>query len=982
LIGLGGLGIEIAKDLALAGVKSLTLHDPTEVTTRDLTSQFYCTEEDLGRNRIEASLEKLSSLNPHVKIDVLEGPINGTVISKYSLVICCENCFGECVKVNDACRHHGVKFMMAQTRGLAGNIFVDLGKDFEVTDTNGENPVQFMVGSITQEEVGVVMTLDEQRHGLEDGDLVTFSDVQGMTELNGIEPVPIKVLGPYTFTIGDTSKYSAYKNGGYVHQVKKTARIDFKSLRESLLDPEFTTSDFAKIERERQLLLIFQAIDSFFIQFGAFPRPGDQQDAEYVLQMANHFNREIIVEGKVLNRQLVDKIDKKLVLTVAKIASGQLSPMTAVIGSIAAQEALKACSGKFMPIKQFFMFDALEALPDKELPMSEYEQTGSRYDAQIAVFGKTLQKRIESLKYFLVGAGAIGCEMLKNWAMMGVACGEGGKIHCTDMDVIEKSNLNRQFLFRTSDMQQLKSETAGRRAKEMNPSLNIETYSVKVGSDTEDVFGDDFFESLDGVCNALDNVQARTYMDQRCIYFLKPLLESGTLGTKGNVQVVIPRITESYSSSHDPPEKAIPICTLKNFPNAIEHTIQWARDDFEGVYKQVIEDAVSYISDTERFIENLKQQPTTAPATVKGIIATLGGSRPKSFEDCVAWGRLRFEELFNHQIQQLLVSFPLDMVTTSGQPFWSGAKRPPTPLQFSEEEEWHVEFVVASATLRAKNFGIEVPATLERSDVMKLARKVKVPEFEPKQGVKVDLNDGEAKKEGEDQVMEGTSDSDARMLSSLPPLSSCSSVQLEPVEFEKDDELHMDYVTACSNLRATNYNIPAADKHKTRLIAGKIIPAIATTTSMVTGLVCLELYKLIQNKPVEQFKNGFVNLALPFFGFSEPIQAATRKYREHEWNLWSRFEVQGKDMTLGGFLRHFMEEYKLEVSMVSCGVSMIYSTFSPKAKEKLTRPLLDIVKKDAKVEVGEHQRYLMLEICCNDEEGEEVEAPSVRFALS
>lgn len=80
----------------------------------------------------QASLEKLSSLNPHVKIDVLEGPINGTVISKYSLVICCENCFGECVKVNDACRHHGVKFMMAQTRGLAGNIFVDLGKDFEV----------------------------------------------------------------------------------------------------------------------------------------------------------------------------------------------------------------------------------------------------------------------------------------------------------------------------------------------------------------------------------------------------------------------------------------------------------------------------------------------------------------------------------------------------------------------------------------------------------------------------------------------------------------------------------------------------------------------------------------------------------------------------------------------------------------------------------------------------------------------------------
>ena len=54
---------------------------------------------------------------------------------------------------------------------------------------------------------------------------------------------------------------------------------------------------------------------------------------------------------------------------------------------------------------------------------------------------------------FQVGAGAIGCEMLKNWAMMGVASGEGGQIYVTDMDTIEKSNLNRQFLFRPHDVQ-------------------------------------------------------------------------------------------------------------------------------------------------------------------------------------------------------------------------------------------------------------------------------------------------------------------------------------------------------------------------------------------------------------------------------------------------------------------------------------------------------------------------------------------------
>ena len=64
------------------------------------------------------------------------------------------------------------------------------------------------------------------------------------------------------------------------------------------------------------------------------------------------------------------------------------------------------------------------------------------------------------------------------------------------------------------------------------------------------------------------------YMDRRCVFFQKPLLESGTLGTKANTQVVIPFLSESYSSSQDPPEKSIPSCTVKNFPNAIEHTIQ------------------------------------------------------------------------------------------------------------------------------------------------------------------------------------------------------------------------------------------------------------------------------------------------------------------------------------------------------------------------------------------------------------------------
>jgi ubiquitin-activating enzyme E1 len=75
-----------------------------------------------------------------------------------------------------------------------------------------------------------VTCLDETRHGLEDGDFVTFSEVKGMTELNGCEPRKVTVKGPYTFTIGDTSGFKDFVSGGVFTQVKMPKIIEFVSL--------------------------------------------------------------------------------------------------------------------------------------------------------------------------------------------------------------------------------------------------------------------------------------------------------------------------------------------------------------------------------------------------------------------------------------------------------------------------------------------------------------------------------------------------------------------------------------------------------------------------------------------------------------------------------------------------------------------------------------------------------------------------------
>uniref|UniRef100_A0A8C2X0I0 E1 ubiquitin-activating enzyme n=1 Tax=Cyclopterus lumpus TaxID=8103 RepID=A0A8C2X0I0_CYCLU len=835
--GMRGLGVEIAKNVILGGVKSVTVHDQGVAEWRDLSSQFYLREEDLGKNRAEVSQHRLAELNNYVSVTACTEALTEDYLTKFQVVVLTNSDLEEQQQLGEFAHSKGIKLIVADTRGLFGQLFCDFGEEMVVYDTNGEQPLSAMISMITKDSKGVVTCLDEARHGFESGDYVTFTEVQGMTELNGCQPVEIKTAG-----------FTDYIRGGIVSQVKMPKKISF-----------FLLTDFAKFERPGQLHVGFQAIHAFQKKHNHLPAPWNRADGDELLTLAKEVNSAQTGSAKV--EQLDDALIKKL----SFVASGDLAPINAFIGGLAAQEVMKACTGKFMPMMQWLYFDALECLAEEEgveLTEEECAPRNCRYDGQVAVFGTKLQDMLAKQRYFLVGAGAIGCELLKNFAMIGLAAGEG-EVIVTDMDTIEKSNLNRQFLFRPSDVTKMKSDTAAAAVRQMNPSIRITGHQNRVGPDTERVYDDDFFESLNGVTNALDNVDARMYMDRRCVYYRKPLLESGTLGTKGNVQVVIPFLTESYSSSQDPPEKSIPICTLKNFPNAIEHTLQ--------------------VSRCTQNIWNIKL--------------------------CIVY---RF--LLN---------------------------------------ELHMDYVVAGANLFAQTYGM--PGSTDRAGVVKILQEVKVPQFTPRSGVKIHVSD---------QELQNSNSSVGKMRKFV-----CTTKHLDD-----DTNFHMDFIVASSNSRAENYDIPATDRHK--LIAGKIIPAIATTTAAVVGLVCLELIKIVQgHKKLESFKNGFMNLALPFFAFSEPIAAPTHKYYEIDWTLWDRFEVtglqpNGEEMTLRQFLDYFkvrsqllysspphgfwrtisqtliylflfsQNEHKLEITMLSQGVSMLYSFFMPaaKLKERLDLP--------------------------------------------
>ncbi len=357
----------------------------------------------------------------------------------------------------------------------------------------------------------------------------------------------------------------------------------------------------------------------------------------------------------------------------------------------------------------------------------------------------------------------------------------------------------------------------------MNGDINISAHQNRVGKDSESVYNFSFWNSLNAVCTALDNVEARLYVDAQCVYYNKPLLESGT---KGNTQIVVPKMTQSYGSTRDPDVKGVPICTLKNFPNKIEHTIQWARDDFEGQFAQVISEINQYLENGKQYLADLhKNNPAEELMILKNICTNLNvkgtnnGERPLTFAECVHWARNKFEKDFSNRIKQLLYNFPHGSLTTEGAKFWSPPKRAPDFLTFSANDPVHMGYVVSAANLRAFVFGLK--GVRDANEIRKCLQSCVVPAWSIDKKMKIaasEEEEKEMKQSGNDSIDDYDAEIHA-LVQSLPDRKALIGMKLKRVEFEKDDDtnFHMDFVTCAANLRARNYRIGEKSKHEIKV---------------------------------------------------------------------------------------------------------------------------------------------------------------------
>ena len=451
-----------------------------------------------------------------------------------------------------------------------------------------------------------------------------------------------------------------------------------------------------------------------------------------------------------------------------------------------------------------------------------------------------------------------------------------------------------------------KSEAAAARALTMNPSLNIEAKQDLVANTTEHIFDTDFWNGLDLVCNALDNMKARLYVDAQCIFYEKPLLESGTMGTGANVDIVVPHMTRSYADGGAADEGGgVPMCTLRNFPHLIDHCIEWARAKFEDLFADPAQKATKVLEDVKSFVKKTRSETLQATdgrsskiskeiPKLKKLISTLEmGTKGPTMSDAVALAWAAFHELFRDILLDLTEQFPDGSKDKKGEPFWSGHKRFPLAAHYDASNPEHVAFMLATTNLFAAMLGIpgkKPPSELNQPGPMRWQAPYRSPEWlagmlakmggapeRVKGAVEID---GEEKKEGADDMGREEAELE-QLLTRIADMGAGAKGHFEPADFEKDDDdnFHIDFITACSNLRASNYHIPTTSRHKCKMIAGRIIPAIATTTASVTGLVMLEMFKVLQNKPTSQLRNGNYDLGsnqYMMFEAEPPAQLATK----------------------------------------------------------------------------------------------------------
>ncbi|XP_010938778.1 SUMO-activating enzyme subunit 2 isoform X2 [Elaeis guineensis] len=355
-----------------------------------------------------------------------------------------------------------------------------------------------------------------------------------------------------------------------------------------------------------------------------------------------------------------------------------------------------------------------------------------------------------------------------------------------DMDTIEVSNLNRQFLFRQSHVGQSKAKVARDAVLKFRPHINITPCHANIKDPEFDV---EFFKKFNVVLNGLDNLDARRHVNRLCLAAEVPLVESGTTGFLGQVTVHVKGKTECYECQPKPTPKTYPVCTITSTPSKFVHCIVWAKD---LLFAKLFGD-----KNQENDLNVRSSDGTNSTNHTEDVFERRTDEDPEQYACKI------YDHVFGYNIEVALTNEETWKSRNKPRPLYVRDVLPDNLIQQNGSLENSVteESVVSSMS----SLGLKNP-----QDIWSLSENSKI------------------------------------FLEALRLFIERRQKDIGNLTFDKDDQLAVEFVTAAANIRASSFGIPLHSLFEAKGIAGNIVHAVATTNAIIAGLIVIEAIKILQ----------------------------------------------------------------------------------------------------------------------------------------
>ena len=429
--------------------------------------------------------------------------------------------------------------------------------------------------------------------------------------------------------------------------------------------------------------------------------------------------------------------------------------------------------------------------------------------SRAAVTARATGCDVSTAKLLVVGSGGIGCELIKNLVLMGFT-----NIVMIDLDTIDYSNLNRQFLFRQKHVGQPKCFAARDAALAIphDPGLTITARQANIKSEEFDL---NFWRGFDLVLSALDNVDARKHVNQECLIANVPLVESGTQGSQGQVHAIFRGKTSCYSCHLPPPPQTYPVCTIRNHPETPVHCIHWVK---ELLFPELFGGHRTDLIDTESEADGREARAGQADPT-NDEASPAAAPAPLMQEP----GEAAFD--FSCRVFRAVFEDDISRKARMHETWKEKERSPPVPL-----------------LLRPSGIGFEVTgASASKPHFPKPTAPTALPEATALRGAA----------DSPEAAAWTVAESTAVFLATATKILEQRADEVGSLSFDKDDSDAMDFLTAASNLRMACFGIGMLSRWDAKGTAGRIIPAIASTNAIISGFIVLEALKILSGKREE-----------------------------------------------------------------------------------------------------------------------------------